>query len=465
MASTAGSLCSVALHALMDQERLRAEPVSAKADLAAKPVHHRARAQSVIHLFMNGGPSQMDLFDPKPELDRHAGKSFPGNAEQVGNVATANVGTLMPSQFSFSRHGKSGTWVSEALPHAASVVDDLCFLHSMWTDHPNHDNALYRIHSGRLFMGHPSLGSWVVYGLGSECQNLPAYVVLDDPLGLPKNGVRNWTAGYLPPVYQGTRFRTVGSPVLNLAPEYEEPARISQLANDWRRRLDQRHFAERSDTPELDARIQAYELAARMQLGASAVLDISGETQATLDAYGIGDPLTDSYARRCLLARRMVERGVRFVQLFMDDQPWDNHSDLKTTLLAACRRTDQPVAALIRDLKQRGLLDSTLVVWGGEFGRTPTSQKVGDAFSGRDHNMQGFTTWLAGGGVRPGMAYGQTDELGHQAVENPVSVPDFHATLLHAVGLDHQQLFHERNGLREKLTGLKEPRVVTEIFS
>jgi len=187
MASTAGSLCSVALHALMDQERLRAEPVSAKADLAAKPVHHRARAQSVIHLFMNGGPSQMDLFDPKPELDRHAGKSFPGNAEQVGNVATANVGTLMPSQFSFSQHGKSGIWVSEALPHTASVVDDLCFLHSMWTDHPNHDNALYKIHSGRLFMGHPSLGSWVIYGLGSECQDLPAYVVLDDPLGLPKN--------------------------------------------------------------------------------------------------------------------------------------------------------------------------------------------------------------------------------------------------------------------------------------
>lgn len=455
----------MALIELMDQERLRAESSRPGADLVSKPVHQQARARSVIHLFMNGGPSQMDLFDPKPELDRHAGKSFPGNAEQVGNVATANVGTLMPSQFRFAQHGKSGLWMSDALPHTAKVVDDLCFLHSMWTDHPNHDNALYKIQSGRLFMGHPSLGSWIVYGLGSECENLPAYVVLDDPLGLPKNGVRNWTAGYLPPVYQGTRFRTVGSPVLNLVPEYEEPARIGQLAREWRSRLDQRHFAERQDTPELDARIQAYELAARMQIGASAVLDISGETQTTLDAYGIGDPITDSYARRCLLARRMVERGVRFVQLFLDDQPWDNHSDLKATLLAACQRTDQPVAALIRDLKQRGLLDSTLVVWGGEFGRTPTSQKVGNVFSGRDHNMQGFTTWLAGGGVRPGMAYGQTDELGHQAVENPISVPDFHATLLRAVGLDHQRLFHERNGLRERLTGLKEPRVVTEIFS
>jgi len=460
-----GTFCGAALTDLFRQDQLwAAEPIGGMS-LSAKPTHHPASAKSVIHLFMNGGPSQMDLFDPKPKLDRYAGKTFPGNVEQIGNVATANIGTIMPGVFKFSQHGSSGTWVSEALPRTATITDELCVLNSMWTDHPNHDNALYKIHSGRLFMGHPSLGSWIVYGLGSECEDLPAYVVLDDPLGLPKNGVRNWTSGYLPPIYQGTRFRTVGAPVLNLTPEYEQPSEISIAAKELLQALDKRHRGQRQGYLELDARIESYALAARMQLTASDVLDLSGETQSTLDAYGIGNAVTDSYARRCLLARRMVERGVRFVQIFLDDQPWDNHSQLKETLLAACQRTDQPVAALIHDLKQRGLLDSTLVVWGGEFGRTPTSQKVGGKFSGRDHNMQGFTSWLAGGGVRAGMSYGTTDELGHQAVENPISVPDFHATLLHAVGLDHHLLSHQRNGLEERLTGLKEPRVVKELFS
>ncbi len=466
--SLSGTLCGAALTGLFRQDRLwgdQPQPASVGgSELAPKPPHHPPSADSVIHLFMNGGPSQMDLFDPKPALDKHAGQSFPGDVEEIGNVATSNIGSLMPSPFRFARHGEAGIWMSSALPHTDEIVDDLCFIHSLWTDHPNHDNALYKIHSGRLFMGHPSLGSWVVYGLGSESADLPSYVVLDDPLGLPKNGVRNWTSGYLPPVYQGTRFRTVGAPVLNLTPEYERPSEIGRAAEELLNRLDQRHRADRPGFSELDARIESYGLAARMQLTASDVLDLADESQATLDAYGIGNPVTDSYARRCLLARRMVERGVRFVQIFLEDQPWDNHSDLKGTLLSACQRTDQPVAALIADLKQRGLLDSTLVVWGGEFGRTPTSQKVGGEFSGRDHNMQAFTSWMAGGGVRGGTVYGKTDELGHQAVENPVSVPDFHATLLHAVGLDHQRLFHERNGLQERLTGLKEPRVVTDIF-
>jgi len=462
----AGMLGSAALTDLLGQENFaRAAPPSPSSALAAKPTHHPATARSVIHLFMNGGPSQMDLFDPKPMLDRHAGESFPGNAEQIGNVATANVGTLMPCPYQFARHGEAGIWMSDALPHTAKIVDELCFLHSMWTDHPNHDNALYKIHSGRLFMGHPSLGSWIAYGLGSECDDLPAYVVLDDPLGLPKNGVRNWTSGYLPPVYQGTRFRTVGAPVLNLTPEHDRPSEIDRVASDWLARLDHEHRQRRPGQLELDARIQAYELAARMQLTASDVLDLSNESQTTLEDYGIDDPVTESYGRRCLLARRMVEQGVRFVQLFLDDQPWDNHSDLEETLRDVCRRTDKPVAALIRDLRRRGLLDTTLVVWGGEFGRTPTSQKVGGKFTGRDHNMQGFTSWLAGGGIRPGMVYGQTDELGHAVVENPISVPDFHATLLHALGLNHQQIYHERQGLKERLTGLKEPRVVTEIFA
>lgn len=469
--SLSKGLCGAALAELFTRDGLigRGEADAATAtgrhDLKPKPPHHPPRATSVIHLFMNGGPSQMDLFDPKPALDRYAGKTFPGNVEKIGNVATTQIGDVMPSPFKFARHGESGTWVSDALPHTAEVVDDLCFLHSQWTDHPNHDNALYKIHSGRLFMGHPSLGSWVTYGLGSECEDLPAYVVLDDPLGLPKNGVRNWTSGYLPPVYQGTRFRTVGAPVLNLTPEYEQPETIGSAAKELLERLDQTHRERRPNEGELDARIESYALAARMQLTAGDVLDLSNENRSTLDAYGVGDPVTDSYGRRCLLARRLVERGVRFVQIFLEDQPWDNHSNLEGTLMSACRRTDQPVAALIADLKRRGMLDSTLVIWGGEFGRTPTSQKVGNEYTGRDHNMQAFTSWLAGGGVKPGFAYGKTDELGHEVVENPISVPDFHATLLHAVGLDAHELSFNRSGLEDRLTGVEKPRVVKEIFA
>ncbi len=460
-----GALCGAASAHLFTGDDLLAAPAAPRFDLSPKPVHHEAKARSVIHLFMNGGPSQMDLFDPKPALEKYAGQPFPGNVEALGNTEVSKIGSVLPSVYKFDRHGKSGIWMSEGLPHTAGVVDDLCFMHSLWTDHPNHDNALYKIHSGRLFMGHPSLGSWVVYGLGSENADLPAYVVLDDPLGLPKNGIRNWTSGYLPPVYQGTRFRTVGAPLLNLTPEYEQPSEVSAAALDLLETLDHRHRRRRPDYLELDARIDSYALAARMQLTASDVLDISTESEATREAYGIGQKATDSYGRRCLLARRMVERGVRFVQIFLEDQPWDNHSNLKASLQSACERTDQPVAALIKDLKQRGLLDSTLVVWGGEFGRTPTSQNVGNDYNGRDHNMQGFTSWMAGGGVKPGFVYGKTDDFGHAAVENPVSVHDFHATLLHAVGLDYRKVHFDRNGLNERLVGVKEPRVVTEIFA
>lgn len=458
-------LCGAALAHLFAGDRLWGAASAGRHDLSPKVAHHPARAKAVIHLFMNGGPSQMDLFDPKPALTKHAGKSFPGNIEELGNVGTANVGAIMPPVCQFDRHGQSGIWMSDALPHTARVVDELCFIHSLWTDHPNHDNALYKIHTGRLFMGHPSLGSWVAYGLGSECQDLPAYVVLDDPLGLPKNDVRNWTSAYLPQVYQGTRFRSVGAPILNLTPESEEPSAVSQAARDLLERLDGRHRAQRPGYGELDARIEAYSLAARMQLSASDVLDLDQESEATRAAYGIGQKVTDSYGRRCLLARRMVERGVRFVQIFMEDQPWDNHSNLEGTLRSACERTDQPVAALIKDLKQRGLLDDTLVIWGGEFGRTPTSQKIGNDFSGRDHNMQGFTSWMAGGGLKKGFVYGETDELGHKAVVNPVSVPDFHATILHALGLDAERLHFERNGLEERLTGFTTPKVAREIFA
>ncbi|MCA9130224.1 MAG: DUF1501 domain-containing protein, partial [Planctomycetales bacterium] len=434
-------------------------------DLKPKQPHHRAQADSVIHLFMNGGPSQMDLFDPKPMLNRLDGQPFPGNIEDIGNSNTSDIGVLLGGQFPFKRCGESGMWLADVLPHTSQMADDLCVINSMWTDHPNHDNALYKIHSGRLFMGYPTLGAWTVYGLGSENQNLPAYVVLSDPLGPPKNGTRNWTAGFLPPVYQGTRLRPTGSPILNLTPQYQQPADITDSARMLLRQLDEIHRQQRPYHPELDARIESYSLAARMQLSAGEALDLGGETQQTLSMYGVGEKWTDSFARRCLLARRLVERGVRFVQIFLEEQPWDSHADLGPNHRGACLRTDKPVAGLLRDLKQRGLLESTLVIWGGEFGRTPTTQKSANGYSGRDHNMQAFTSWMAGGGVQGGMSYGRTDEFGHKVVENPVSVHDFHATILHLLGLHHQKLFFQRSGLEERLTGVEPPRVVHEILS
>jgi len=427
--------------------------------------HHPARARSVIQLFMNGGPSQMDLFDPKPVLDRYDGRPFPGNVETLGNQGTDNIGVVMGSQYRFARHGQCGMWMSDVLPHTAAMADEICLVNSMWTDHPNHDNALYKIHTGRLFMGYPTLGAWTVYGLGSESENLPAYVVLNDPLGMPKNGTRNWSSGFLPPTFQGTPLRPTGSPILNLEPQYQQTSAVAETARDLLERLDGRHLAQRPHLPELESRIESYGLAARMQLSASEALDIEREDPATLAMYGVGESPTDSYARRCLLARRLVERGVRFVQVFLEEQPWDSHVDLKDNHRAICERTDKPTAALLRDLKQRGLLDETLIVWGGEFGRTPTTQRSGDLYTGRDHNMQAFSSWMAGGGVKGGTTYGQTDDFGHDVVENPVSVSDFHATILHLLGLDHEKLFYPRSGFEERLTGVNPPRVVEEIMA
>lgn len=433
--------------------------------LKPKTAHHAASATSVIQLFMNGGPSQMDLFDPKPELNRLHGKPFPGNVEDIGNQSTADIGVMMGGQYKFARHGESGMWMADVLPHTSQLADDICLINSMWTDHPNHDNALYRIQSGRLFMGYPTLGAWSVYGLGSENQNLPAYVVLTDPLGMPVNGTRNWTAGFLPPTFQGTPFRPTGSPILNLKPQYDEPSQVTSAARGLLNKLDEIHRKRRPYQPQLDARIDSYALAARMQLSAGEALDLSQETRALQEMYGVGEQPTDSFARRCLLARRLVERGVRFIQIFLEEQPWDSHADLPANHRAACRRTDKPVAGLLQDLKARGLLDTTLVVWGGEFGRTPTTQKSSNGYSGRDHNMQAFTSWMAGGGVRGGTTYGTTDAFGHSVVDSPVSVHDFHATILHLLGLHHQKLFYTRSGLKERLTGIEPPRVVTEIVS
>jgi hypothetical protein len=455
-----------ALAWLLGQEA-QAGTDSRPAGLEPRLPHFEPKARSVIHLFMNGGPSQMDLFDPKPALAKFHGRPhFDKIAGEVENPQ--NAGALMRSPFKFAQHGRSGMWVSELLPHLATQVDEVALIRSMYTTNLTHEPAIYLIQSGKMAPGRPTIGAWVVYGLGSENQNLPAYVVLDDPLGLPINGVENWQSGFLPPIYQGTRFRSTGSPVLNLRPEVERPADIDQTERDLLRRLDHRHKVEHPGQPTLDARIASYELAARMQLAATDALDLSGESRTTLEMYGVGQQPTDSYARRCVIARRLVERGVRFVQLYINAQIWDNHTSLAADLKTACDRTDRPIAALLRDLKQRGLLESTLVVWGGEFGRLPIAQLPPDKDerkAGRDHNKNAFCTWMAGAGIKGGTTYGATDELGFAAVEDRVSVPDWHATLLHLLGLRYDRLSININGLEEKLTGVNPARVVKGVLA
>lgn len=437
------------------------------ASLTPRAPSFSSKAKAVIQLFMNGGPSQMDLFDPKPALDQHHGEPYFNKiAGEVENVKDA--GSLMRSPFKFARHGQCGMWVSDALPHLTRHVDDIALVRSLYTTNITHEPAVYLIQTGRMISGHPTLGSWVVYGLGSECQNLPAYVVLDDPLGLPVNGVENWQSGFLPPIYQGTRFRSTGSPVLNLRPEHADPPQIVRMQRNLLSELDRLHKRERPNQPNLDARIASYELAARMQMASTDALDLSKESAKTQELYGIGREPTDSYGRRCLYARRLIERGVRFVQLYINGQIWDNHTGLATDMKAACDRTDLPIAGLLTDLKLRGLLDETLVIWGGEFGRLPIAQLPPDKDekkAGRDHNKNAFCCWLAGGGVKGGITYGSTDELGFAAVEDRVSVPDWHATILHLLGLRHDELFVQQHGLREKLTGVNEARVIQEILA
>lgn len=434
-------------------------------DLKPRSPHFEPKATSVIQLFMHGGPSQMDLFDPKPVLDKHHGEAY---FDKVAADLTApeGAGGLLRSPFKFAQYGQSGAWVSEVMPHLAKQVDDIALIRSMFTTHPNHEPALFMIHSGRLIPGRPTIGSWVVYGLGSESQNLPAYVVLDDPQGLPVNGLQNWQAGFLPPIYQGTRLRSVGSPILNLQPERKQPADVVRAERDLLSRLDQIHQRHHPGQLQLDARISSYELAARLQVDASDALDVAKESKETLAMYGVGEQPTDSYARRCLMARRLVERGVRYVQLYINAQIWDNHSQIEGNLRTACERTDKPVAALLKDLKQRGLLAKTLVLWGGEFGRMPIAQFEKNAKdAGRDHNPRAFTLWMAGAGIKPGVCYGATDDMGYEAVDHPVSVTDWHATILHLLGLDYQQLVFDQSGLKEKLTSVYEARIVKEILA
>jgi hypothetical protein len=434
-------------------------------DLKPRRPHLPPKAKAVIQLFQNGGPSQVDTFDPKPMLTKFAGTA--PSRDIVNQIEFADqVGSVLPSPFAFAKHGKCGMEVSELFPHLAGCVDDITLIRSMFGEHFNHEPSLYLMHTGRTLPGRPSLGSWVVYGLGSENQNLPAYVVLDDPKKLPVNGIQNWQAGYLPPIYQGTRFRSEGPPLLNLKPPEDLPSPLVSAQRDLLHRLDVGYRDSHPGYGDLDARISSYELAARMQLTATDALDLSQESEKTKEMYGLNEERTANYGKRCLIARRLIERGVRYVQLFIEFQIWDAHSDLEDSLRYSCGKTDKPTAALLKDLKQRGLLDSTLVLWGGEFGRMPISQtRQGTGSAGRDHGPAGFSMWMAGGGAKPGTIYGATDDLGHKAVENRVSVHDFHATMLHLLGLNYRDLVFERQGLKERITDQTPARVITEILA
>ncbi len=432
-------------------------------DLSPKKPHHAPRAKSVIQLFMNGGPSQVDLFDHKPALTKYAGQA-PSRDLAAEVRAVRETGGLMPSPYQFAKHGQSGIELSEMLPHLAKVVDDICVIRSMYTSHIAHEAALFLMHGGRILPTRPSLGSWITYGLGSENQNLPAYVVLDDPKGPPINFISNWQSGWLPAVYQGTRMRSEGSPILNLQAKQEYPGTIVDLSRSLLHKMDLAHKNSHAGNVELEARIANYELAARMQMEATNALDLSKESESTKEAYGMNEERTASYGKRCLMARRLVERGVRLVQIYIESQIWDNHNKLRPGLEYACGKTDQPAAALIKDLKQRGLLDSTLVVWGGEFGRLPIAQDPGPN-AGRDHGPSGFSIWMAGGGIKGGTTYGSTDEIGYRAAENKVSVHDFHATVLHLLGMKDRNLVFEREGRQERITDEFPARVLTDIIS
>ncbi len=462
LARYAGSLGSLALAQLLaaDAPAQETRPQGPGRPLDLKPPHHAARARSVICLFQHGGPSQMDLFDPKPELVKHHGEAYAGSLEVHFHT---QVGKLLASPFRFARRGPSGTELSELLPHTARVADQLTLVRSMTTDSVDHEAALRMIHTGKTFAGRPVLGSWVLYGLGTERHDLPAYVVLSDPGGMPVDGPRNWSSGFLPAIYQGTPFRPTGSPVANLAspPGLAPDARRNQLR--FLNELNSLHAQGHPESTELQARISNYELAARMQLSVPEVLDIRGETPETCKLYGLDNPKTAEYGKRCLLARRLVEHGVRFVQVFLSSQPWDTHSANAAKLKDLCAMTDQPSAALVADLARRGLLDSTIVLWTGEFGRLPVSQGA----DGRDHNRHAFSLWLAGGGFRRGYVHGQTDDFGYRAVSDVVRVPDLHATLLCALGLDHTRLTFPHDGRPDSLTDVRVSgaRVIPELLA
>jgi uncharacterized protein (DUF1501 family) len=443
------SLAGIALSTLLD--------AAPRYDVLPKNPHFTPRARRVILLFQNGGPSQMDLFDPKPELIRRNGEK-PGDG-YINTVDIKKTGAWMGSPFQFKRHGQCGMELSELVPGLARHADDITLIRSMVSEHSNHEQAIWYFNTGLTTPGRPAMGSWVTYGLGTENQNLPAFAAIMHPKGLPVDGTRNFSSGWMPPVYQGMAMRAEGTPVLNLEPSGPADAATSRL--ELLQALNREHFETRSDQLELEARIASFELGARMQIAASEALDLSREPQSMHDLYGTGDPEAGIHARQLLLARRLVERGVRFVQVLLHSQPWDTHQKNESGNREIARKTDGPAAALLTDLKQRGLFEDTLVIWGGEFGRTP----MAEGKDGRDHHKFGFSLWLAGGGVKRGHVHGSTDEFGYHATENRVTMADFHATILHLLGLDHHRLSYHHDTREEKLTDVRPAQVVRGILA
>ena len=439
---------SLALSSLLGEARAEVPEIDAMRTLAPRVPHFGAKAKSVIFLFMEGGPSHIDLFDPKPELAKYAGQPLPPSFGKVFTPMGVGGNTLMASRRKFQQHGESGLWVSDWYPHVAEIADDLALVRSCWADGVNHVGSVCQMNTGSILAGRPSLGAWVSYGLGTENQDLPAFVVMADAAE-PVGGPKNWGNAWLPATFQGTPFRPEGPPILHLAPpksvtEARQEAKLDLIAD-----LDRHHAGPRGDDTRLAARIASYELAYRMQATAPEAVDLSGETAETKALYGLDDPRCAGFGAMCLRARRLVERGVRFVQLYCGSgSQWDAHRDLEGNHSRLCARSDRPTAALITDLKRRGLLDSTLVVWGGEFGRTP----MNEGSDGRDHNPYGFSMVFAGGGIKAGQTVGTTDEFGLRGVEERVHVHDLHATILHQMGMDHRRLTFPRDGRDERAT-------------
>jgi hypothetical protein len=462
LAQAGGGFGALALASLLGEDRLQAASSSQSTD-GPKPPHFAPRVKRVIWLFMHGGPSHVDLFDPKPDLIKLAGEPLPDSFGMVMTRRKVADNPLLPPIKPLRPRGESGLEVSDFLPEIAKHADELCVIRSLNGDSVNHPQSVYQMNTGSILMGHPSVGSWVAYGLGSENCDLPAYVVLPDPGGGLKGGPPAWGSGYLPATYQGVTMRPGAQPILHLAPQPEISSVQQRATLELTLDLNRRHLAARDNDDELSARIKAYELAFRMQSAAPDLVDLADESQETLDLYGMGQKETKEFGQRCLLARRMIERGVRFVQVYSGDtNGWDAHNDVLDNHSKYCRATDKPVAGLLTDLKRRGLWNETLVIWGGEFGRMPMSEQG----KGRDHNPWGYTAWLAGGGVKPGIAYGATDPIGLRAAENPVHIRNFHATLLHLLGLDPEALSYFHNGLDERLIGpTDDVTVVKEILA
>jgi len=444
----AGSgLGALALSHLLDGSGVLPRASAANA-LAAKPPHHAPRAKSVIWLFMEGGPSHIDLFDYKPELDKLAGQPMPASFGRPVTAMGTSDNTILPTKRVWKQHGESGLWISDWYPHIAQHADDLAVVRSCWADGLNHVGSVSQMNTGSILAGRPSLGSWVTYGLGTANGDLPSFVILTDNKGVV-GGAKTWSSGFLPAVYQGTPFQKEGPPILDLARPETIGDRQQRRKLDLLRDLNRHHASTRPEDTDLEARIESFELAYRMQSSAPEAVDVESESEATKRLYGMDEEETARFGSNCLLARRLVERGVRFVECYCGSgSGWDAHADIEGNHEKWCKVSDKPIAGLLTDLKSRGLLDETLVVWGGEFGRTPFNEKG----IGRDHNPWGFTIWMAGGGVKPGQAIGTTDEIGLRAVDKPYHVHDIHATILHQLGLNHLDLTYLHNARAERPT-------------